>query len=94
MHSFKIMETYCSCLVAGKKYLVDWHFIFIAYSQVTEWFEVSERFLSTVDSLQNLVKKLKELPNQAFGYYFYPYLWDMLGVLQTCAGFVRWLGKD
>ncbi|XP_052226064.1 protein O-GlcNAcase-like [Dreissena polymorpha] len=58
----------------------------------TEWMEVSDRFLGTVARFQNVLHLLRRAANQAVGYYFYPYMWDMLGVLQTCAGFVRWLG--
>ncbi|WAR20929.1 OGA-like protein [Mya arenaria] len=61
-------------------------------AQISEWWEASNRFLTTVDRVQNLIAQLKKTANQAVGYYFYPYLWDMVGVLQTCAGFVRWLG--
>ncbi|XP_052771499.1 protein O-GlcNAcase-like [Mya arenaria] len=61
-------------------------------AQISEWWEASNRFLTTVDRVQNLIVQLKKTANQAVGYYFYPYLWDMVGVLQTCAGFVRWLG--
>lgn len=60
--------------------------------QVAEWWDTSERFLKTVEKLQSFMFRLRDIPNQAIGYYIYPYLWDMLGVLQTCCAFVRWLG--
>lgn len=61
--------------------------------QVAEWWETSDRFLKTVEKLQQFMNRLRDIPNQAVSYYIYPYLWDMLGVLQTCCAFVRWLGR-
>lgn len=61
--------------------------------QVGEWWETSDRFLKTVEKLQQFMNRLRDIPNQAVSYYIYPYLWDMLGVLQTCCAFVRWLGR-
>ena len=47
-----------------------------------------------VAQVQHLATKFKEIPNQAIHYYFFPYLWDFLGVLQTCNTFVMWLGMS
>lgn len=61
--------------------------------QAEEWNERAEKFHEGVSRVQHLASTFKEIPNQSIHYYFYPYLWDILGVLQTCSTFVRWLGK-
>jgi len=61
-------------------------------SELSEWWEKSDNFIQKVDKIQSIANTLKEIPNQAICYYFYPYLWDLLSVLQVCNSFVRWLG--
>ena len=45
-----------------------------------------------MNEVQSLSVKLRQAPNQAINYYFFPYLWDLIGVLQSCSAFVKWLG--
>ena len=62
--------------------------------QAAEWKERSEKFMEGVALVQQLAIKFKEIPNQAIHYYFFPYLWDMVGVLQTCSTYIKWLGMS
>lgn len=64
----------------------------VSKERVAEWRERAEKFHEGVLCVQQLATKFKVIPNQAIHYYFFPYLWDILGVLQTCSTFIKWLG--
>ena len=62
--------------------------------QVEEWITKANGFVDAVKKLRAISKRLVELPNFSATQELFPYVWDLLGVLETCAGYVSWLGKN
>ena len=98
-HSVLVTVLLIFSFTIAVKYLV-WKIIIILVFQnagwkerAAEWRERAEKFHEGVACVQHLATKFKVIPNQAIHYYFFPYLWDILGVLQTCSTFIKWLGK-
>ncbi|XP_033757465.1 protein O-GlcNAcase-like isoform X2 [Pecten maximus] len=59
--------------------------------EVAEWMEKADAFLNDVKKVQAMAKRLYEVPNVSLAHTIFPYVWDILGVLETCAAYVAWL---
>ncbi|XP_021351407.1 protein O-GlcNAcase-like isoform X2 [Mizuhopecten yessoensis] len=60
-------------------------------SEVAEWMENADTFITDVKRVQDMAKRLYEVPNVSLAHTIFPYVWDILGVLETCAAYVAWL---
>ncbi|KAK3590145.1 hypothetical protein CHS0354_041199 [Potamilus streckersoni] len=60
--------------------------------ELAEWMEKSKKFQVNVARINKLFDALNKIPNQSIMYYFFVYLWDLVGVLQSCNAYVQWLG--
>ena len=61
--------------------------------QVEEWITKGNSFVETVKNFRLISKRLVELPNFSAVQELFPYVWDLLGIFETCAGYISWLGK-
>ncbi|XP_064600091.1 protein O-GlcNAcase-like [Liolophura sinensis] len=61
--------------------------------EVEEWDKRAEDFDKFVRSVDCLLKHLSSVSNKALLADMFPYVWDMLGVLRACNGYVKWLGE-
>lgn len=55
--------------------------------------EKADKFIDDVKKVQLMAKHLYEIPNVSLAHTMFPYVWDILGVLETCAAYVAWLSK-
>lgn len=58
-----------------------------------EWMTKANSFTDSVKMLRAVSKRLVELPNISAVQELFPYAWDLLGILETCSGYVSWLGR-
>ncbi|XP_071171502.1 protein O-GlcNAcase-like [Mytilus edulis] len=61
--------------------------------EMGEWMTKANSFTDSVKMLRAVSKRLVELPNISAVQELFPYAWDLLGILETCSGYVSWLGK-
>ncbi|KAJ8317606.1 hypothetical protein KUTeg_005510 [Tegillarca granosa] len=59
--------------------------------EVTEWNEKADGFIASVKKVTDMTKRLYAAPNISLAHDIFPYLWDLVGILQTCSTYVAWL---
>ena len=64
----------------------------VGCSEVEEWITKGNSFVETVKNFRLISKRLVELPNFSAVQELFPYVWDLLGIFETCAGYISWLG--
>ncbi|XP_033633263.1 protein O-GlcNAcase-like isoform X2 [Asterias rubens] len=57
-----------------------------------EWADRAARFIDFSRQVHHMTLRLLNIPNRSLLYEFYPYVWDMEGVISMLASFVKWLG--
>lgn len=67
--------------------------LYILDLQVEEWITKGNSFVETVKNFRLISKRLVELPNFSAVQELFPYVWDLLGIFETCAGYISWLSK-
>lgn len=60
---------------------------------MTEWQEKADGFIASVKKVTDMTKRLYTAPNISLAHDMFPYLWDLVGILQTCSTYVAWLSK-
>jgi len=57
-----------------------------------DWKERANEFVCKLQTINRLIDRLCDIPNQALLFELFPYLWDIKGVLLLIMAFVQWLG--
>ncbi|KAL5021377.1 hypothetical protein ScPMuIL_000532 [Solemya velum] len=61
-------------------------------AEVAEWLQKAEEFHAGVEKISKMTDRLMRIKNRSLLSDLYPYLWDLLGILETCDAYVKWLG--
>lgn len=68
--------------------------IFFFVSKAEEWTRRASEFEHLSKTFTDLCVRLVDCPNRGLVYDFYPYVFDLQGVLNSLNCFVKWLGKQ
>lgn len=60
-------------------------------TEVQEWYERKEKFLTLCDSVFKLTRKVALCVNRELCYDLYTYCWEMSTVVSICCSYVQWL---
>ena len=67
---------------------------FFLQNHAIEWADRAAHFIDFSRQVHGMMMRLLNIPNRSLLYDFYPYIWDMEGVIAMLASFVKWLGKS
>lgn len=65
----------------------------ITSPEVAEWKERADKFEEMSQAVNRLFNKMTLIKNRTLLYDFYPYVWDIKGVVSILNSYVKWLGK-
>lgn len=61
--------------------------------EIEEWKERAAKFNEMSQAVNKLFNKMTAIKNRTLLYDFYPYIWDIKGVVSLLNSYVKWLGK-